>query len=181
VSVSGTTVTIRWYPPYTGAAPTSYVIQASDRPGGPANLANFATGNIATTYTATGVASGSYFIRILAANSRGIGPASNEVSLIVVAPVPCTTAPGAPTNLVSLVSGTSVTLGWSLSAGTVTSYVIDVGSASGGSDLGSYETGSTAGSAAFTGVPRGTYYVRARARNTCGVSGASNEIIVRVQ
>jgi hypothetical protein len=181
VSVSGTTVTLRWYQPYVGAAPTSYVIQASDRPGGPANLANLATGNTSTTFTATGVAGGTYFVRILAANSRGVGPASNEVSVIVIAPAACTTAPGPAANLVSFVSASTVTLGWTLSPGTaITSYAIEVGSTSGATDLGSYDTGSPAGSATFNGVGRGTYYVRVRGRNACGLSGPSNEIIVRV-
>ena len=47
----------------------------------------------------------------------------------------------------SLVSGSTVTLGWSAGSGPITSYVVEAGSATGRTDLGSFDTGSTAGSA----------------------------------
>ncbi len=182
VNTVGSTVTISWfYSSFFGAAPTSYVIQASSAAGGPADLANFATGSTQTSFSATGVAPGTYFLRVLAANSFGIGPPSDEVSLIVVGPTPCSTAPSAPTNLVAFVSGSTVTLGWSVSTGLVTSYVVEAGSGPGLANLATADTGSSNGSAIFAGVSRGTYYVRVRAKNSCGVGGASNEIIVVVQ
>ena len=51
---SGATVTLSWTAPAAGV-PTSYVVEASSAPGGPANLANFDTGNTLTTLTVTAV------------------------------------------------------------------------------------------------------------------------------
>src|SRR5262249_16106853 len=45
---SGPTVTLSWTPA-AGGTPASYVVEASSTPGGPANLANFNTGNPQTT------------------------------------------------------------------------------------------------------------------------------------
>jgi hypothetical protein len=180
-TITGSTVTLSWTRPFTGGAPTSYIIQASSTAGGPANLANFATGNTATTITASGVAAGTYFVRVLAANNSGIGPASSEVSFIVVDPNSCSVAPPAPSNLVALVNGSTVTLGWSPSTGPVTSYVIEAGSGSGRADLAVADTGSTSGIATFNGVAAGTYYVRVRGRNACGLSPVSNETQVVVR
>jgi hypothetical protein len=180
--VNGSTVTLSWFLSSASAAPTSYIIQASSTAGGPPDLANFATGNTLTTITAFGVLTGTYFVRVLAANNAGVGPASNEVSLIVLGGSTCTAAPNAPSNLVSIVNGSTVTLGWSPStSGAPTSYIVEAGSAAGLADLATADTGSTSGSATFTGVGRGTYYVRVRGKNACGVGSASNEIVVAVK
>jgi hypothetical protein len=121
-------------------------------------------------------------LRVLAANTFGIGPPSNEVTLIVVDPSSCTAAPPVPTNLVPVVSGSTVTLGWSpVATPTVTSYVIEAGSAPGLADLAVVDTGTTVGTATFGGVSRGTYYVRVRSKNACGVSAGSNEVVVTVR
>src|SRR5262249_19014932 len=140
--VVGSTVTLSWFLPSGSPAATSYIIQASSKAGGPPDLANFATGNTATSITATGVVPGTYFVRILAANNAGVGPASSEVSFIVLGTGPCTAAPSAPANLVSIVNGSTVTLGWSPSAsGSPTSYVIEAGSATGLANLAVADTG----------------------------------------
>jgi len=180
--VVGSTVTLSWFLSSSSPAVTSYVLQASSRAGGPPDLANFATGNTATSLTATGVPPGTYFVRVLGANNAGIGPASNEVSFIVLGTAPCTAAPSAPSNLVSSVSGSTVTLGWSPSVnGPPASYVIEAGSATGLANLAVADTGNTNGTATFAGVGRGSYYVRVRGKNACGTGGASNEIVVTVQ
>lgn len=181
ISVNGSSALLTWYGPYSGATPTTYVIQASSTPHGPADLANFATGNSLTSFSASGIPPGTYFIRILAANSAGVGPPSSEVTLVVAGPTPCSVPPSAPTNLVPLVQGSTVTLGWSPSVGLVTSYSIDVGSSSGLADLGSYDTGRTNATVVFSGVPQGTFYVRVRGKNACGTGGASNEVVVTVR
>ena len=68
-------------------------------------------------------------------------------------------------------------LSWAGVAG-ATDYVIEVGSSSGGADIlvapvGNVTTISTVAD------PR-VYYVRVRARNACGSSAPSNEVIVRI-
>jgi predicted phage tail protein len=180
VSAAGQTVTLTWFGPFGGNPPTTFVIQASSRAGGPSDLANFATGNTLTRFTASGVAPGTYFLRVLAANSAGVGPPSPEASLIVIAPTACTAPPSVPTNLVPLVTGSTVTLGWSLSTGIVSSYVIEAGSAPGLADLAVVDTGATLGTATFMSVARGTYYARVRGKNSCGSSAASAEVVVIV-
>jgi len=67
---SGPTVTLSWTPPASGS-PISYVIEASNTAGGPANLANFNTGNTLTTYVAPDVPPGTYYVRIRALDASG--------------------------------------------------------------------------------------------------------------
>jgi all-beta uncharacterized protein len=92
------------------------------------------------------------------------------------------TVPGSPSNLSGDVSGSRVTLSWlGPSTGDLpASYVIEVGSAAGRADLANFDTGSNAATLVADGVSAGTYFVRVRARNSLGVSGASNEIVVTV-
>jgi hypothetical protein len=89
-------------------------------------------------------------------------------------------APPAPTGLSSNVQGTTVTLAWSPGAGTAgqVAYQLEVGSASGASDL-VVHTVLTPGVVA-SGVPNGRYWVRVRTLNIAGMSGPSNEIAVQV-
>lgn len=92
------------------------------------------------------------------------------------------TAPGAPINLSTSSSGSSVALTWGapLSGDAVTTYLIEAGSGSGLANLANVVTNNTATSFATSGVSNGTYYVRVRAQNASGTSGASNESILVV-
>ena len=99
----------------------------------------------------------------------------------MVAALPCAAPPDAPSNLAFLVNGSTVTLGWSLSPGPVTSYIVEAGSASGLSDRASIDTGNIATSLVANGVGSGTYYVRVRGKNACGVGSASNEVAITVR
>jgi hypothetical protein len=181
-TVNGSTVTLSWFLSSVSARPTTYIIQASSTAGGSPNIANFATGNTLTTITAFGVPPGTYFVRVLAANNAGVGPASSEISFIVLGTSTCSAAPNSPSNLVAIVNGSTVTLGWSPStAGAPTSYVVEAGSAAGMANLATADTGSSSGTATFSGVGRGTYYVRVRGKNACGTGAASNEFVVVVQ
>ena len=120
-------------------------------------------------------------MRVLAANNVGVGPPSNEVSLLVLGPPPpCTGPPAPPNRLNSAVSGSTVTLQWNASVGPTTSYVVEAGSFSGLADLANFDTGGTATTLTVTGVGRGVYYVRLKGRNACGASAPSNEVVVSV-
>jgi predicted phage tail protein len=87
--------------------------------------------------------------------------------------------PAAPTHFTTAVSGRSVSLLWTGSAG-ATQYRIEVGSQAGLTNLSQYDTGSTTTSLSVGNVPDGYYYVRIRAIGPGGVSGPSNEVLVTV-
>jgi hypothetical protein len=74
-----------------------------------------------------------------------------------------------------------VALNWTAPAtgGTPSQYVIEAGSASGLSNLATLPTGSTA-LGLTTAAPPGTFYVRVRAQNACGLSVPSNEQVIVV-
>jgi hypothetical protein len=81
ITSSGSTVTLGWNAPAGGCAPTSYVLQAGSSAGG-SDLANSNVGNT-TSYVATGVGGGTYYVRVRAANAFGQSAGSNEVVLTV--------------------------------------------------------------------------------------------------
>jgi hypothetical protein len=56
---------------------------------------------------------------------------------------------------------------------------VQAGSSSGASNLATLSIGTSTAVSAL--APPGTYFVRVLAQNACGVSGASNEIVVTVQ
>jgi chitinase len=175
-SSSGSTVFLAWTEPAIGPSPVTYYIEAGSAPGA-ANLANFSTGSSATSFSAPGVPSGTYFVRVKAANPYGVGPASPEATLVVGAL--CTGPPPPPLDFSHAVAGRTVTLTWNPAAG-ATSYVIEAGSTPASSNLVIFDTGNSNAGLVVPGVPPGTYFVRVRAKNPCGVSGPSNEIIVLV-
>ena len=178
-SSSAGTVTLTWGPPASGDPVTSYVIEAGSGPG-LSNLANFGTNNTATTFSASGVPAGTYYVRIRAQNAGGTSAPSNE-SILVVGGSGCTAPPNPPTGLTSSVSGGTVTLTWAAPTGgcPATSYVLQAGSSAGLSNLANANVGNTTSYVA-NGVGAGTYYVRVVAQNATGASGASNENTVTV-
>jgi len=97
----------------------------------------------------------------------------------------CTAPPSTPGFLgwttAGLPSG-SVQLFWGAATGTVTSYVIEIGTTVGGTDVAVIDTGSAATAYTLTGLQTSVdfYHARVRAKNSCGVSGPSNEANPRV-
>jgi hypothetical protein len=175
-TATGSAVTLTWAAPSGGCA-TGYVIEAGSAPGS-SNVATVNTGTSATVFTAAGVGAGTYYIRVRAVNALGSSAASNEVALSVGGTAPCTAPPVAPTNFTAAASGATVSLLWTGSPD-ATSYVIEAGSASGLSNILVSDTGGTATSLVTT-AGAGTYFVRIRAKNTCGVSSPSNEAVLVV-
>jgi hypothetical protein len=74
-------------------------------------------------------------------------------------------------------SGRYVLLGWAGVSG-ATDYLVEVGSAAGGADILVAPVGPV--TSVDTVAPPGVYFVRIRARNTCGAGPASNEVKVTV-
>jgi hypothetical protein len=89
------------------------------------------------------------------------------------------TAAVAPSALSHQVSGQTVQLNWTAASDT-TEMVLEAGSASGQANLVVLPLAGSARSFTTTGVPFGTYFVRTRARNACGTSPPSNEVVVVV-
>jgi len=175
-AVDGSKVTLSWTAPISADATTTYVIEAGSAPAA-FDLADFPTNSTATTFTATGVAAGTYYVRVRAGGASGVGPPSNEVAIVVTAGC---AAPPPPTNLTASVAGSTVTLAWSVAVG-ATSYLLDVGSASGQSDILVTNLGSAATTLTATNVGARTYFVRLRAANACGTSSPSNEAVIVVR
>jgi hypothetical protein len=178
-SASLASVTLGWTGPSSGPAPTAYVIEAGSL-SGLADLATFSTGSTSTTFSATGVPAGTYFLRVRAANASGSSTWSNEVGLVVGGSA-CIAAPGAPTGLVfAAIGGGTLALAWNAAAGKPISYILEAGASPGAANLANTDLGSVATTFRAAGVGRGAYYLRVRARNTCGASPPSNEISVTV-
>lgn len=86
-------------------------------------------------------------------------------------------APGPPRDVAATVSGSDLTLGWT-NVGSASGFVLDVGVASGRTDLQIHVGPDTTFRAA--GVPPGTYYLRIRGGNELGGGRPSSEVRVVV-
>ena len=179
-SVDGATVVLRWSAPTVFQA-TSYVIEAGSS-SGQLDQANTNIGNV-VSYTASPVPPGTYYVRVRAMNNGVASQASNEAIVIVGASGACVGEALPPAGLVSSVEGDgNVTLSWALGDGSAqSSYVIEAGSFPGATNLAIVDTLSGETSFYAPGVGDGTYFVRVRAKNACGVSAASNEIVMTVR
>jgi hypothetical protein len=124
------------------------------------------------------------FVRVRGRNAAGLGPPSQE-AVIIVGCTPNGCPPAAPSDVRATVSGSRVDLSWNLSihGGFPDTFVIEVGSAPGATDLGVFDTGGRVASAVAAGVPPGRYFVRIRSRRLVDpvtTSGPSKEIVVDV-
>lgn len=166
-TVNGNVVSVGW--DAVGLA-VNYRIQVGTSTGA-SNLFDGIIGNV--TNAQGTVPPGAYFWRVIAIAPSGLQSApSVEAQFAVGGCAP----PGAPQELTHTVDGSLVTLRWSppLAGGLPATYVIEAGTRSGLSNLYNAPTGSIATDIAVS-APRGTYFVRLRSRNDCGVSDVSNE------
>lgn len=174
VSVNGTTVRLDW--DYSDTR-DGFVIEAGSALG----LTNLASLTLPsgpqgpTGLTVNNVPSGTYYVRVRAYDSMGRGPASADV----VVRVGCNGAPGAPSGLTSDVRDFTVTLTWNapMTGDSATSYVIEAGTTSGLSNAAVLETSGRTLSAV---APGGRYFARVRGKSACGLSPASNEVVLDV-
>ena len=174
---AGSSIWMAWSAPTAGGAPVAYSIEAGSAPG-LSNLAVISTVGPIPGYWSGGVPDGTYFVRVRSTNAAGTSGPSNEVSLVVG----CTAPPGAPGGLRDTANYLGkIKLVWTAPAAPfgnsngLIRYVLEAGSAPGLSDVAAFDLDGTEASAEFMGVPFGTYYIRVKARNLCGTSGASNE------
>jgi predicted phage tail protein len=177
-NVSGaSTVTLFWNAPASGGGVSSYVIEAGSRSGA-SDLASVENAGTGTQFFASSIPAGTYYVRVRARNAAGLSSPSNELVLTFGSSCP---AAGAPTNLSAVVNASTVTLNWSAPSGvTPTAYVLEAGSGPGSSNLAVSDLPNST-SVTANGVAPGTYFVRVRSRNSCGVSSSSNEVTVTVR
>lgn len=169
-TVSRSTVTLTWN---ASVNATSYDVEVGSRSGA-TDLATLSTTDATLTGTA---ADGTYYVRVRGRNASGTSGASNEVTVTVGASCAALAAPGP---LTSTVVGSTVTLVRG-GVGGASSYILEAGSSPGSTNIASSDTGTAATSYTATAVPRGTYFVRIRAKNACATSAASNEMTAAVQ
>jgi uncharacterized protein (DUF1800 family)/fibronectin type 3 domain-containing protein len=131
------------------------------------------TGIGATQFTNTGLTNGTtYFFKVVAVNSAGPGPVSNEASATPVAAAPPIPA---PTGLTATPGNGQVTLSWSAVAGAA-SYNVYRGTSSNGEAAAPAATGITGTAFTNTGLTNGTkYFFKVRAVNGPATSDPSNE------
>ncbi len=147
---------------------TTYNVYRATTSGGEGSTA-YATGITTTTYTNTGLTSGTkYFYTVAAVNAGGTSAQSSEVS--------ATTMPPTPTGLSATSGNAQVVLSWSASSG-ATTYNVYRATTSGGEGATAYATGITTttytDSAANNGTP---YYYKVAAVNAGGTSAQSTEV-----
>jgi hypothetical protein len=83
-SVNGGSVTLNWTASLSVCAATSYLIEAGSA-SGLSNIASLNTGNTSTSFAASGVGPGAYFVRVRALNGGGTSGPTNEVIVAVTA------------------------------------------------------------------------------------------------
>jgi hypothetical protein len=178
-TVNGNIVTLTWTPPVNESlAPVrTYYVAAGSVPG-TSNLAFFPTGSAQTMYVTGAVPNGAYWVRVYAEGAGGLGPASNDVR-VVVGPPP----PGAPVLSGGASGPGSVLLQWTAApapGAPVTGYQLRAGYLPGQSDAAVINLAASSLSYGATGVPPGTYYVRVVALSASGPGDVSNEVVVTV-
>ena len=107
---SGTTITVSWTAPAdTGGLAITYILSRLDPDG---SLTNITTSE--TSYTDSGLnKSSTYTYKVLTSNTFGDSAFTSSVSATIA-----TTAPGVPTGLMALASGTTITVSWTAPADT---------------------------------------------------------------
>jgi hypothetical protein len=172
--VSGNQVDLSWTTAATGSFPViEYVLEAGTSTGG-SELGVFPLGNLTRIVAAVGP--GTYVVRVKARNAAGLGPASPE-RVFFVGPAP----PPPPRTLQVAVIGNRVNLTWLAPvSGAPESYNLEVGSASGQTDVAVFPLAGNATTFSAENVPAGLYYVRLRAVAGGSVSAPSNELAILV-
>jgi hypothetical protein len=171
-NVAGNSVTVSW-----SAAPTasSYVLEAGSAP----NLANLAIVNTPAPGLNAVAPNGTYYVRVRGRNAAGVGPPSNEIIVVVGGGGGCSSAPSAPGTLSFTKNGSLVTLNWGASGGAPSTYLVEAGTGPSLANLVVFDIGGP-GTSFAAQAPPGVYYVRIRARNACGTSAPSNEVVIPV-
>jgi hypothetical protein len=169
-AVASRTVTLSWQA--TGATLAGPVdLEARSRPAGHiVAQATFGGAHVVVP----GVPDGAYYVRVSSATAAGARLTSNQVRVVVG--TPCE-PPDTPAGLGAIVSAGVVRLQWRLTGPVASTVELAVGYAPAQTAIGPVAVGVTP---LVVAAPPGRYFVRARARNACGVSPFTADIDVLV-
>jgi glucose/arabinose dehydrogenase len=167
--VDGRKVSLTWHEGAGSVPAVSYLLEAGSRP----TAADLLVAPIGDTDTSVdNVPDGRYYVRVRAVGADAVSSPSNEI-VVAVGCAP----PAAVEGLRSTVEGDrGVTLVWTATPD-ATSYSIEAGTAQGLANLAVLGV-QPAGFSDI--VPPGTYFVRVRAVNECGIGAPSRDIVVQV-
>lgn len=166
-----------WTPSFVGGTAATFRLEAGLTPG--ATAVTFNTPGATASFDLPGVPPGRYFLRVRGVNQYGVGAASDDYVLTVTGAG--LNAPGPPRDVVTTMSGRTVAVSWNPPSptGPLTSYVLEVGSATGASNYGVVALGLNQSFTAAA-VPDGFYFVRLRAQNAAGIGAPSPEQLLVV-
>jgi hypothetical protein len=150
--------------------PATYVVDAGSAPG-LSDLGTFAVGPV-TALPVPGVPTGNYFVRVRAANAVGTSAATADTVVTVGA---ACQLPSTPSGLSATVTANTVALQWSGTG----PFRLAAGRAPGASNVFAGDVGNA--TSLVANVAAGAYFVRVHARNACGLSLASSEVLLHVQ
>lgn len=175
--VVGDQVTVRWQPSPMGLPATAYILEAGSGRG----LANLATLNVglALSFSAPGIPAGTYYLRVRAVTPLGTSAPTDDLVLTVGGGAGCTSPPAPPLGPLVEVDGSTISMLWFPTTGSVpSSYVLQAGSGHGLSNLANLDVGNVQ-TLVVPGVPPGIYFIRVAARNACGM-GIGPDVLVNV-
>ena len=176
-TVQNRLVTLQWTENPLGPVITSYQIQAGTATG-ITDIGVIPLAATARTFSLT-APPGTYFVRLVAANSSGASGPSNEAVLTPGAGV-CT-IPAVPLGLQAASAAGVINVRWNapLAGAIPLIYVVQAGSVTGGADRGTFTFPSSL-TAVGGAVPPGPYFIRIAAANACGTSAPSLEVSTTV-
>jgi hypothetical protein len=171
--IAGGTVTLSWHEPYEFGEAVDYVLEVGLSPGSTALSIPVDT----TTFTATGVPPGHYYLRVRGRNAAGVGPASSDYELTVNADG--SGARDAPSGFGIFTVGNKLHAVWAPSeyGGATTDYLVEVGTATGLANIGTYPIATSVFELEPL-PPAGVYFLRVRGRNAFSIGKPSNEVML---
>jgi hypothetical protein len=168
-------VTLTWQGATTAPAPSGYVVEAAAA--GTSAFAAVARSADERLF-ATRVPAGPWQVRVRAVTDGG---ASAPTDPVTIAPSRCTAPPGPPRALWTLRTYPAFTLTWSPPAtGSVEQYVIEAGTLEGAANLGRVVLGGDQTAITLPTIDSNSLgFARIRARNACGESTASSDVVIQ--
>lgn len=164
---------LQWTAPALGPAATGYTLEVGSTPTSGNDLLTMPLGNV--TSLNTSAPTGTYYVRLRATNASGQSDPTPTKRI----DVGCTAAPGPVPWFSAYMNGNTVSLDWDKPSGNIARYILEVGSASGLSNI---LTTTIAAPTTFLEAvaPPGIYYLRVKAANVCGTGAASSETFIVV-